>query len=177
MRRSCEDLEAARGLRQDGQALSQRDVDEQAAERVPAGTPPRDAAPSQVAPASASSLADDGPHRGGIYWVDVDAPDGVAPNYRHPHVVIQEDVLNCSRIHTVVVCAISSNPRRATEPGNVRLDEGEGNLPKPSVVIVSQVSSIPKGQLGAWLGTLSEQRVQQILDGLRFQQHAHFRGR
>lgn len=117
------------------------------------------------------------PHRGGVYWVEVDAATGVTPNYRHPHVVIQDDVLNQSRIHTVVVCAISSNLTRATEPGNVRLDPGEGNLSKPSVVIVSQISSIPKTQLGALLGTLSEQRVEQILSGLCFQQRAHFQGR
>lgn len=115
--------------------------------------------------------------RGDVYWVEVDAGDGVAPNYRHPHVVIQDDVLNQSRIHTVVVCAISTNLVRAQEPGNVRLDAGEADLPKPSVVIVSQVSSIPKTQLGEYVGELAQARVDQILDGLRFQQAAHFRGR
>lgn len=117
------------------------------------------------------------PRRGGVYWVEPHPGDDVAPNHRHPHVVIQDDVLNNSRIHTVVVCAITSNPSRALEPGNVRLDAGEANLPKPSVVIVSQISSLPKARLGGYIGMLSEDRVEQIYVGLRLQQRSHLRGR
>ncbi|HYO94928.1 MAG TPA: type II toxin-antitoxin system PemK/MazF family toxin, partial [Polyangiaceae bacterium] len=64
---------------------------------------------------------------------------------------------------------------RASEPGNVLLDEGEGNLPKQSVVVVSQVSSVAKDRLGERIGSLSEARVEQILAGLRFQQVSFFR--
>lgn len=113
-------------------------------------------------------------HCGGVYWVEIDAAEQVTPNYRHPHVVIQEDVFNRSRIHTVVVCALSSNLSRANEPGNVRLTEGEGNLPKRSVVIVSQISSILKTQLGDYVGTLSAQRVAEIRAGLEFLQKTYF---
>lgn len=113
-------------------------------------------------------------HCGGVYWVEADAGSDVAPNYRHPHVVIQDDVLNRSRIETVVVCAITSNPRRAHEPGNVSLNDGEANLPKPSVVIVSQISSIPKSRLGDYIGTLSHERVAQIFDGLAFLQNTYY---
>lgn len=62
--------------------------------------------------------------------------------------VIQEDVFNRSRIHTVVVCALTSNLKRATEPGNILLDVGEGKLPRRSVVVASQVSSVEKTHLG-----------------------------
>ena len=68
-----------------------------------------------------------------------DDPRGPVPGYSHPHVVVQEDVFNHSRIATVVVCALTSNLHRANEPGNVLLEAGEGNLPKQSVVVVSQV--------------------------------------
>lgn len=140
-------------------------------------SPPDSSDGTRPQPDARLAAAGQTPQRGGVYWVEVDSTGEVTPNYRHPHVVIQDDVLNQSRIHTVVVCAISTNLARATEPGNVRLDQGEGNLPKPSIVIVSQVSSIPKSQLGHRLGTLSELRVEQIYDGLRFQQRAHFHGR
>lgn len=93
----------------------------------------------------------------------------------HPHLVIQDDVFNRSRIHTVIVCALTTNLKRAHEPGNVLLDEGEGNLPKRSVLVVSQVSSVEKAQLGQYIGTLSERRVEQVIDGLRFQQASFFR--
>jgi mRNA interferase MazF len=73
------------------------------------------------------------------------------------------------------VCALSSNLQRASEPGNVLLEPGEGNLPKQSVIVVSQISSVEKLWLGERIGTLSEARVQQVLDGLRFQQASFFR--
>lgn len=50
----------------------------------------------------------------------------------------------------------------------------EGNLPKRSVVVVSQVSSVEKARLGERIGALSEARVEQILAGLRFQQASFF---
>jgi mRNA interferase MazF len=109
-------------------------------------------------------------HQGDIYWVPLGAVDGVEERIVHPHVVIQDDALNHSRIQTLVVCALSTNLTRAKAPGNVLLDPGEANLPKQSVVVVSQVSSVQKDQLGAYIGTLSPERVQQILSGLRFLQ-------
>lgn len=107
-------------------------------------------------------------HQGDVFWVPLMPPDEADPEIIHPHVVIQEDVLNRSRIDTVVVCALTSNRRRANEPGNVLLEAGEANLPRQSVVVVSQISTVNKTQLGEYIGALSAQRVQQILAGLRF---------
>lgn len=114
-------------------------------------------------------------NRGDLFWVEPDESRGSIPGFSHPHVVVQDDVFNRSRITTVVVCALTSNLGRATEPGNVLLGLREGNLPKQSVVVVSQVSSISKAQLGELIGTLSEERVEQILAGMRFQQASFFR--
>lgn len=105
--------------------------------------------------------------QGDVYWIDLDEPPGSGPGYRHPHVVIQNDVFNASRIGTVIVCALTSNLRRAASPGNVLLESGEADLQKRSVVNVNQVQTVDKEQLGEWIGRLSERRVQQILDGLR----------
>lgn len=105
--------------------------------------------------------------QGDIYWIDLDEPTGSEPGYRHPHVVIQNDVFNASQIGTVIICALTSNLRRAASPGNVLLEPGEAHLQKRSVVNVTQVQTVGKEQLGEWIGRLSERRVQQILDGLR----------
>src|SRR6187431_837411 len=86
--------------------------------------------------------------RGDLFMILPDESRGSVPGHAHPHVVVQENVFNRSRINTVIVCALTSNLQRANEPGNVLLDLGEGNLPKQSVVIVSQISSVDKGQLG-----------------------------
>jgi mRNA interferase MazF len=49
----------------------------------------------------------------------------------------------------------------------VLLERGEANLPKQSVVNISQVFTVDKTQLGEKIGTLSAKRVRDILDGLR----------
>jgi len=113
--------------------------------------------------------------RGDVFWIGPDDSRGAAPSYSHPHVVVQDDVFNHSRITTVVVCALTSNLERANEPGNVLLELGEGNLPQQSLVVVSQILSVDKLRLGERIGALSEARVEQVLAGLRFQQRSFFR--
>jgi mRNA interferase MazF len=106
-------------------------------------------------------------NQGDIYWIQ--GAEGTIP---HPHVVVQDNVFNHSRIHTVVVCALTTNLQRVNLPGNVLLDQGEANLTRQSVVEVAKVSSVEKTQLGDYIGTLSEQRIDQILTGMRFIQRS-----
>ena len=105
-------------------------------------------------------------NQGDLVWVDLGDPSGTEPGYRHPHVVVQNNVVNHSRIGTVVVCALTSNLGRASAPGNVLLEEGEANLPKQSVVNVAQIFTVDKRDLGDWIGNLSRERVHEILDGI-----------
>jgi len=112
--------------------------------------------------------------QGDVFWIDADALSPSVPGQPHPHVVIQPDAINDSRIATVVVCALSSNLQRATEPGNVLLDDGEAGLPRRSVAVVSQISTVDKARLGAYVGALAAARVEQIFDGMRFLQRAFY---
>lgn len=105
-------------------------------------------------------------NQGDIYWVEVDEPSGSAPGYTHPHVVMQNNLYNQSKIRTVIVCVLTSNLRYAEVPGNVLLEKGEANLPKASVVNVSQLLTVDKSQLGEYIGSLSLKRIHQILDGI-----------
>jgi len=73
-------------------------------------------------------------NQGDIFWIDFASPSGSEPGYRHPHVVIQNNLFNRSRINTVVVCSLTSNIKRADAPGNVLLKKREASLPKNSVV-------------------------------------------
>lgn len=106
-------------------------------------------------------------NQGDIYWVDLDEPSGSGPAYKHPHLVIQNNLFNRSQIRTVIVLALTSNLRRAEAPGNVLLDKGEANLPKQSVVNVSQIFTVDKSQLDEYIGTLSSKRVREILNGIK----------
>ncbi len=122
--------------------------------------------------------------RGEVYWIEPASTaaavdnDGIARpasvEHAHPHVVVSDDVFNHSRITTVVVCALTTNLQRGKEAGNVLLDDGEGDLPKRSVVVVSQISSVAKSELGAFIGTLAASRVDEIVAGLGFLQRSFF---
>lgn len=106
-------------------------------------------------------------NQGDVFWLDFGDPAGSEPAYRHPHVVIQNNLFNRSRINTVVVCVLTSNLKRSQAPGNVTLAKGEANLPKRSVVNISQIFTVNKSDLSEKIGTLSKQRIAQISTGIR----------
>lgn len=105
--------------------------------------------------------------QGDIFWVDLGIPKGSAPGYRHPHVVIQNNVFNASKINTVVVCALTSNLKRAKAPGNVLLKQGEGNLKKDSVANISQIITVDKSDLIEKIGSLSPSRIKEVIEGVK----------
>jgi len=104
--------------------------------------------------------------QGEVYWIDFGPAAGSVPAERHPCVVVQSDVFNRSRIATTVVCLITSNLSRAQAPGNVMLKKGDGNLPKPSVINVSQVQTVDKAELMERIGRLSVNSIDAIRSGL-----------
>jgi mRNA interferase MazF len=106
-------------------------------------------------------------NQGDVFWFDLGEPSGSESGYRRPYVVVQNNIFNYSRINTVVVCAITSNLSRAAAPGNVLLEQGEANLPKRSVVNISQLFTVNKTDLREKIGSLSTKRMNQVLAGLQ----------
>lgn len=105
--------------------------------------------------------------QGDIFWLDLGMPRESEPGYRHPHIVIQNNIFNESKINTVVVCALTSNIKRASAPGNILLKKGEGNLPKDSAVNISQIITVNKSDLVEKIGSLSPAKVKQIIEGVK----------
>lgn len=103
--------------------------------------------------------------QGELYWLRFGA-EGSEPSGRRPAMVIQHDRFNRSAIQTTIVAAVTSNLKLAGVPGNVRLKKGEANLPRPSVVNVTQIRTVGRSRLDARIGTLSPRRILQVLGGL-----------
>jgi len=103
--------------------------------------------------------------QGDIFWISPNEMNGIESDHPHPHVVVQVNAQN-----TVTVCALTSNLKRAKELGNVLLDDGEAGLLKQSVIVSSQVSTVDETQLGEFIGTLTEKRIQQVMAGMRLLQ-------
>ncbi|MBC8478233.1 type II toxin-antitoxin system PemK/MazF family toxin [bacterium] len=104
--------------------------------------------------------------QGEIYWVDLGELRGSEPGYRHPHIVVQNNLFNASRIKTVVVCTLTTNLKRAAAPGNVTLPEGEANLAKQSVVNVSQLYTVDEDDLVERIGQVSREKLKEVLLGI-----------
>jgi mRNA interferase MazF len=81
--------------------------------------------------------------------------------------VVQSNLFNQSKMHTALLCTITSNLNLSKVPGNVLLKQNEGRLPKPSVVNVAQIIAVDKRDLTEKIGTLSAARVRQIEEGIR----------
>ena len=105
--------------------------------------------------------------QGDIFWIDFGNPKGSTPGYRHPCVVIQNNVFNESMIASVVVCALTSNLKRVKAPGNVLVKKGEGNLTKDSVVNISQIATVDKTDLVEKIGSLSTLKIAAIIEGVK----------
>ena len=103
--------------------------------------------------------------QGEIYWLHFGG-QGSEPLGKRPAVVVQADRFNRSAIQTTIVAAITSNTRLSAMPGNVRLRKGEGNLPRPSVINVSQIRTVDRSRLGERVGALSPSRVREVLEGI-----------
>jgi len=86
---------------------------------------------------------------------------------RRPGLVVQNDLLNDSRLNTVIVIAITSTLKFGELPGNVRLHKGEANLPKPSVINMTQIKTVDKLSLRGKIGTLSKERLEQVCQGMK----------
>ena len=104
-------------------------------------------------------------HRGGVYWIRRDETDEA--EIVHPHVVVGDIAIDESGNETIMVCGISTNMKKAYAIGNVVLSKGEAGLPKKSVVVVSQLSTVPTRNVGEYVGTMSRERIEEILQGLR----------
>lgn len=105
--------------------------------------------------------------QGDIFRVDLGEPGGSEPGFRHPYVVLQNNIFNASRLNTVVLCALTSNVGRAKAPGNVLLRKGEGDLPKDSVANVMQIITLDKSDLVEKIGSLPSTRISQIIEGVK----------
>lgn len=105
------------------------------------------------------------PKQGDIYWARFGHSGDSGPSGKRPAVVVQNDLLNASNINTTVVSLLTSNLKLGNVPGNVLLKKGMGNIPKSSVVVVSQLATIDKDRLLEKIGSLGNATVDEILNG------------
>ena len=111
--------------------------------------------------------------KGSIYWVDFSPGKGSEPMGRRPGLVVQNDLLNDSKLNTVIVVAITSTLRFGELPGNIILQQGEANLPKRSVVNLTQIKTVDKHSLKEKIGSLTKERLADVYEGMKLIMDIH----
>ena len=99
--------------------------------------------------------------------------EGSEPKGRRPGLVIQNNALNDSKLNTVIILAITSTMKFGQVPGNVTLKKGEANMPKSCVINVTQIKSVDKESLMETIGSLSNQKMEEVLDGMKLVMDLH----
>jgi len=105
--------------------------------------------------------------KGTIYWVNFSGNHDSGEKELRPCLVIQNNVLNESRLNTTVVVVITSILAFGKLPGNVVIEKGAANMPWEGVVNVSQVMSIEKINIEEKIGALSGELMKKVCDGLK----------
>lgn len=102
--------------------------------------------------------------RGDVYWVNLDPVIGSEIGKRRPAVVVQNEAANRSSA-TVTVIPLSSSITKV-HPFQVLVPAGEAGLPQPSKALCEQVRTLSRQRLAERLGSLPEERLDQIREAL-----------
>ena len=105
--------------------------------------------------------------RGEIWWATLPTPRASEPGYKRPVLILQSDAFNNSNINTVICVIITSNIGLARAPGNVILSKKDSNLPKRSVINVSQIVTLDKSYLTECVGTISKNILNKVENGIK----------
>ena len=84
---------------------------------------------------------------GEIWWVDFQDPRGSTPAFVRPGIIVQNNELNNSELNSTIVIPITTNCRLADYKGNVYLEKEETKLPKNSVALCAQITTVDKQAL------------------------------
>jgi mRNA interferase MazF len=101
--------------------------------------------------------------RGSIYWANLDPTLGREQSGHRPVLILSHDIFN-ERSGTVIALAITSQEQRAGFPLTYELESK--NLPKKSWVKISQIRTLSTERIGKKLGKISQEELDQIIEGL-----------
>jgi mRNA interferase MazF len=105
--------------------------------------------------------------RGDIYWVNFGTPEGSAPGYRRPAIILQSNTFNQTQIQTTICGILTSNLNLLEAPGNILIEAKVSGLPKDSVLNLSQIYTVDKSDLEEKVASLPERYLPRIDASIR----------
>jgi mRNA interferase MazF len=86
---------------------------------------------------------------------------------RRPVLIVSADQYNRSELRTVTVAVLTTNERLAALPGNVAVSPDLVGLSEPSVVNVTQISTVDRDSLEQRVGAMPDWLMAQVDAGLQ----------
>jgi mRNA interferase MazF len=107
--------------------------------------------------------------RGDVYWADLRPRSGSEQSGRRPVIVISSDGFNLTATwRTVIVVPVSTSANQARRgPSIVPLSAGAGGLPRASVAVCHQVTTLDRVKLIDHIGMLPAAAMIAVEAGLR----------
>ena len=104
--------------------------------------------------------------RGEIWWVDFGVPLGSEVGFRRPAIVLQNDILNGSKLKTVIVLPLTTNTIYADMPNNILLEKEVTGLSKDSVTQPHLIIHVDKKRLAEKVKKLEPSVIEKVLNGV-----------
>jgi len=107
--------------------------------------------------------------RGDVYWADLVPRSGSEQTGRRPVIVMSDDGFNLiSTWMSVIVIPLSTSQLQARRgPTVVSVPVGAAGLPKPSLAICHQITTLDRTKLVKRIGALAPQLLREVEDGIR----------
>ena len=107
--------------------------------------------------------------RGEVWWAHLAPRSGSEQRGRRPVVIISHDAFNrTAGWRSVIVVPLSTSARQAARgPTAVTLPRGSAGLPRESVALCHQVTTLDREKLHQHVGTLPSVAVAAVADGLK----------
>ena len=104
--------------------------------------------------------------RGEIWWIDFGVPLGSEVGFRRPAIILQNDVLNGSKLKTVIVLPLTTNTTYADIPNNILLEKEITGLSKDSVTQPHLIVHVDRNRLSEKVKKLDSSILKNVLQGV-----------
>ena len=107
--------------------------------------------------------------RGGVFWADLKPRSGSEQAGRRPVVVVSHDAFNqVPGWRSVIVVPLSTSGKQARRgPTAIVLPKGEAGLPRESLAICHQITTLDRSKLSERIGALSADALTRIEAGIK----------
>jgi mRNA interferase MazF len=107
--------------------------------------------------------------RGDVYWADLSPRSGSEQAGRRPVIVMSHDAFNqATGWRSVIVIPISTSLSQSRRgPTAPVLPAGAGKLPRDSIALCHQITTLDRGKLGELLGSLNPSGLREVEEGVK----------